>query len=98
MRNVNWAEKAEAELLDAIDYISDHSEAAANAVYDRIYTTAQKLGQRPIGRPGRMIGTYEKSVTNTRYILAYELTEETVNIIRLIHSAQNWTPQDWPKD
>jgi plasmid stabilization system protein ParE len=96
MRNVKWAEKAAAEFLEAIDFISDESEAAAKLVYDRIQSAAEKLGKRPIGRPSRMLGLYEKSVSKTSYILVYELTDDTVHIIRLIRSAQNWTPQGFP--
>ncbi|WP_026942677.1 type II toxin-antitoxin system RelE/ParE family toxin [Hellea balneolensis] len=98
MRRVKWAEKAEAEFLEAIDYISDDNPNAAEAVRQRIIETANLLGRRPIGRPGRMLNVYEKTVLKTSYILAYEVTDEEINIIRVIHSAQNWTPQNWPKD
>ena len=64
---------------------------------DDIDRTALALGDMPIGRPGRVTGTYEKSVTGRPYILAYAITqagsEETVAIVRVIHATR-----DWPAD
>ena len=52
------------------------------------------------GRPGRVSGTYEKSVTRLPYIIAYELRDvagrESVVIVRVIHTSQDWQPEEWP--
>ena len=46
------------------------------------------------------MGTYEKSVTGLPYILAYAITqagdEETVAIVRVIHTARDWSAEKWP--
>jgi plasmid stabilization system protein ParE len=53
------------------------------------------------GRPGRVAGTYEKSVTGLRYIIAYALTRrgdrEIVSILRVIHTARDWPDEEWPR-
>jgi plasmid stabilization system protein ParE len=45
-------------------------------------------------------GTYEKAVTGLPYILAYVITktggEEAVAIVRVIHTARDWSAETWP--
>jgi len=52
------------------------------------------------GRPGRVSGTYEKSVTRPPYIIAYELRDlagrESVVIVRVIHTSLDWQSEEWP--
>jgi plasmid stabilization system protein ParE len=52
------------------------------------------------GRPGRVAGIYEKSVTRLPYILVYAITqaggEEAVAIVRVIHTSRDWTAERWP--
>jgi len=58
------------------------------------------LGDMSTGRPGRVAGIYEKSVTGLPYILAYAVTqaggEEVVAIVRVIHTSRDWTAERWP--
>ena len=67
---------------------------------DRLRATGDALGEMPTGRPGRVAGTYEKSVTGLRYIIAYALTRrgdrEIVSILRVIHTARDWPDEEWP--
>ena len=63
--------------------------------------TGAALGEMATGRPGRVAGTYEKSVTGLRYIIAYALTRrgdrEIVSILRVIHTARDWPDEEWPR-
>ncbi|WP_372971990.1 type II toxin-antitoxin system RelE/ParE family toxin [Marinobacter sp.] len=74
--------------------------SAAHRVAGAIDKTALTLGEMPTGRPGRLAGTYEKSVTSLPYILAYAITqtggEEAVAIVRVIHTARDWSAEKWP--
>jgi toxin ParE1/3/4 len=59
------------------------------------------LGERPIGRRGRVTGTYEKSITGVPYILAYALGplpggDEAIFILHVIHTARDWPEDGWP--
>lgn len=56
-----------------LDHLHTHSESAAARVRNDIERTIQGLAQRPIGRPGRISGTYEKSVVGQPYVIAYML-------------------------
>lgn len=67
---------------------------------DRLRSTGEALGEMATGRPGRVTGTYEKSVTRLPYIISYELRsildQESVVILRVIHTARDWPAQEWP--
>lgn len=65
MRRVAWANSARNELKQAISYIADDDPAAARLVRHRIDRTVALLAKRPIGRQGRVAGTYEKLVLRT---------------------------------
>ena len=53
-----------------------------------------------MGRPGRVTGSYEKSVSRLPYIIAYELRtiagRECVVIVRVIHTSRDWPAEEWP--
>ncbi|MEI4263181.1 type II toxin-antitoxin system RelE/ParE family toxin [Roseovarius sp. D0-M9] len=92
-RQVHWSTDALGDLVDQVTYIAADNPSAARRVADAIDTTALTLGDMPTGRPGRVTGTYEKSVTGLPYILAYTITqvgnEEAVAIVRVIHTARD---------
>jgi plasmid stabilization system protein ParE len=44
------------------------------------------------GRPGRIIGTREL-VAHRNYILVYDVTADTVRVLRVLHAARQWPPQ-----
>ena len=99
-RSVRWSTDALTDLADQVAYIAAENPSAARRVADAIDKTALALGEMPIGRLGRVMGTYEKSVTGLPYILAYAITqagdEETVAIVRVIHTARDWSAEKWP--
>ena len=100
-RAVEWSRDALDDLKAQIAYIAAENPAAAQRVADRLRTTAGSLGEMPTGRPGRVAGTYEKSVTGLRYIIAYALTRrgdrEILSILRVIHTARDWPDDEWPR-
>ena len=67
---------------------------------DALDKTALALGAMPIGRPGRVTGTYEKLVTGLPYILAYTITQtgggEKIAIVRVSHTSRDWSAEAWP--
>ena len=58
------------------------------------------VGERAVGRPGRVSGTYEKSVSGLPYVLAYCIDtlggQETIFVLRVIHTARHWPGEAWP--
>ncbi len=100
-RSVQWSRTALDDLKEQVAFIAKDNRAAAQRVADRLRDTAAALGQRAIGRPGRVTGTYEKPVTGLPFIIAYALTtrggRESIVILRVIHAARNWQPESWPE-
>ena len=102
IRKVRWSQDALNDLKSVLSYIDFENPVAARRVALTLDETANALGKFLTGRPGRHLGTYEKSVQNLPYVIAYEIwtlgTEETVMIIRVIHSARNWPKGAWPEN
>jgi toxin ParE1/3/4 len=96
VRGCFWSARAVRDLAEAIGYIAAESPIAAVAVRARIEETVQGLARWPIGRAGRILGTYEKVVLKTPHIVAYRLSEETVTILRIVHSSRDWPAGHWP--
>lgn len=99
-RPVTWSREALDDIKVQVQYIAKDSLAAATRVADRIRDTGKALGDMATGRPGRVSGTYEKSVTRLPYIIAYELLDvagrQSVVIVRVIHTSQDWRSEEWP--
>jgi toxin ParE1/3/4 len=102
VRKVVWSQDALDDMADITAYIAADNPPAALRVLDRIEEALEKIGQMEIGRPGRVSGTYEKSVRRLPYIIAYAVQtpptgRERVVILRIIHGARNWPKESWPK-
>ena len=99
-RPVQWSRAALDDIKSQADYIATNDPAAARRVADILQMTGMALGKIPTGRPGRVTGTYEKSVTDLPYIIAYAISaragEEVIAIVRVIHTARDWQQEDWP--
>jgi plasmid stabilization system protein ParE len=99
---VVWSQAALDDLDSTIAYIAADNPNAAQKVLDRIESAADRLGRRAIGRPGRMTGTYEKSIVGLPYIIAYAIEplpqgSERIVILRVIHTSRHWPKGGWPK-
>ena len=97
MRPVVWSIEAQRDNLEILRYIAEDNPFAAERVVDAIEDAGNKLGEVATGRPGRVSGTYEKSLSRHPYIIAYELRDvagrESVVIVRIIYMSR-----DWPAD
>jgi toxin ParE1/3/4 len=98
IRRIAWGQRASADYHAQLEYIADQDPHNADLVDQRLMAAIEKLAMRPIGRVGRVAGTYEKSVLKTSLIVAYALEDEVVHILRIIHAKRNWPEGEWPKD
>ena len=88
---IEWTKAAKAHLLDLDTYLYERSPAGADRVVDAIYEAVGRLEQFPfLGRPGRIAGTRELVVSTTRYLVAYRIRDEVVQILAVMHGAQRW--------
>jgi toxin ParE1/3/4 len=101
-RPILWSRDALDDLKRQLLFIAADNPAAAERVVTRLRATAAGLEDFATGRPGRVTGTYEKSVTGLPYVIAYELiphsTGEAIAILRIIHTARDWPEEAWPTD
>ncbi|MGV3548631.1 type II toxin-antitoxin system RelE/ParE family toxin [Rhizobium sp.] len=98
MRKIAWSDAARDELKELIRYIAGDDPRAARLVRNRIDDAVDLLAKRPIGRPGRVSGTYEKLVLKTSYIVAYAIADRELTIVHLIHDHRDWPKGRWPDD
>jgi len=98
MRPVVSSIEAQRDHLEILRYIAEDNPLAAERVVDAIEDTRNKLNEFATGRPGRVSGTYEKTLPRYPYIIAYELRDvagrESVVIVRVIHTSQEWPAED----
>ena len=88
---VLWTVPARSDLRAVFDYLHARNPRAAMALLARIESSVRSLADQPRrGRPGRIEGTREFVVTGTPYILPYRIIGETIQILRVRHSARRW--------
>lgn len=97
-RPVLWSRRALDDIKQQVDFIAWDNPIAADRIEAQLRKTGEALGLIPTGRPGRAAGTYEKSVTRLPYVIVYALLDggagESVVILRVIHTARDWS--SWP--
>ncbi len=100
-RPVLWSREALDDIKEQLAFVARTNPTAAEHIASRLAETGTALGRTPTGRPGRVTGTFEKSVSRLPYIIAYALSEyagrESLIILRVIHSARNWPAEEWPE-
>ena len=90
---VKWTKRALNQLQKALEYIAEDNVLAAQSVAHKIYKATELIKEQPeIGRQGRVKNTREWVVKNTSYLLVYRYQNETIFLLAIIHSKQ-----DWPK-
>ena len=96
-RPVRWTRAALDDLKGQIAYIAKDHPAAARKVAVRLRDVAEALGEMPTGRPGRVGGTYERSVRGLPYIIAYAFDARgRVMVLRVVHTAGDWREGNCP--
>jgi plasmid stabilization system protein ParE len=92
---VRWLRTALRNLDEEATYIAADDAAAARLVVARVLEAVGQLADQPgLGRPGRVPGTRELVVLNTRYIVPYRVRGEEVQILRVFHTSRR-PPQRW---
>lgn len=90
-RTIRWTRRALGRLDQIGAYIARDNPEAAARVVSRIVTAVDALADRPaIGRPGRIKSARELVLADIPYIIAYRVTDTHVDILTVMHSAQQW--------
>lgn len=92
---VEWLRKALLNLDEEATFIAAEDPKAASLVVERILIAVAALKDQPaLGRPGRVPGTRELVVQNTRFIVPYRVRGEAIEILRVFHTSRR-LPRSW---
>ena len=87
---VVWRPHATADRARIMDYIAQDNPAAALELDLEFEAKADPLPKHPkLYKPGRMKGTRE-IVVRSNYVMVYMIEGDTITILRVLHTAQQW--------
>ena len=88
---VVWSPRAIGHLAALREYIARQNPGAAARTAATLLAAVDRLAELPnLGRPGRVSGTRELAVPGTRYVIAYRVRGERLQIIAVFHGRQRW--------
>lgn len=88
---LDWLPAANGNRFEQLDYIAQDNPLAAIGQDEEIERQVNMLQQQPkMGRPGRLKGTRELVISHTPFIVVYRLQTHRIEVIRLLHSSQQW--------
>lgn len=90
--HIRWTGPAVRDLTHIFEYIEKHgSRSAARRVAISIHQAVDMLARFPEhGRTGRNPDTRELVFTGLPYLAVYRARENSVEILRILHGAQEW--------
>jgi len=90
MRVLFWTPKAIQDRSEIYDDIQADNPSAALTLDALFSEKVGRLVDYPyLGRPGRVAGTREL-VAHPSYILLYDVVDDAVRVLRILHAAQRW--------
>jgi len=88
---VKWLRTALINLTDEADYIAQENPKASQEFVSQVMGSIEHLSKHPnLGCAGRVFGTRELVVSGYPYVIPYRVKNETVEILRVFHTARKW--------
>jgi addiction module RelE/StbE family toxin len=88
---IKWLRQALRNLEQAHNYILKENPTAAQELILKIQNAASQLENYPfMGKSGRVEGTRELIISNSPYIIIYRIQEESVEILRVLHTSKRY--------
>lgn len=79
------------DLQEIDNYISQNNPAAAARMVVRVLEAVEYLVTYPtMGRTGRVSKTRELVVSGTPFIVVYQVRQQTILVLRILHAARKW--------
>lgn len=89
---VIWTPEAQQDRAEIWDYIAGDNPRAAARMDELFSDAAARLAEHPLlGKPGIIPGTREL-IPHESYRLVYEIEDEAVWVLTLVHTARQWPP------
>jgi toxin ParE1/3/4 len=90
-----WTWPATQDLEHQIRHIAKENPSAAREQLRRIRSQYPALARHPeLGHPGRVPETRELVISRTPFLLVYRITAAQIEILRMLHGAQQWPSDD----
>ena len=90
MNRLQWRPLSLADRDAIMEYIARDNPSAAIDLDLEFELKAENARQRPkLYKPGRMKGTRE-IVVRPNYVMVYRVTGDLVEVLRVLHAAQQW--------
>jgi toxin ParE1/3/4 len=91
LRVVEWLPLANKNRFEQLDYIAQDNPIAAISQDEEVEHQVDMLINHPqMGRLGRKRGTRELVISRTPFVVVYRVKGKRIEVIRLLHSAQQW--------
>ncbi|GCL39675.1 hypothetical protein SR1949_48030 [Sphaerospermopsis reniformis] len=88
---IKWLRRALRNLEQAHNYVFQENPTAAQELIIKIQNAANQLEKYPfMGKNGRIEGTRELIISHSPYILIYRVKEESVEILRILHTSKRY--------
>jgi len=89
--SIRWTRRALQNLEQEAEFIARDDPDAAVLVVTRIHAALASLQSNPkLGRPGRVSGTRELVIPDTRYLIPYRVVGKQIQILRVFHCSRKW--------
>jgi toxin ParE1/3/4 len=86
-----WTAAAVIDLEQISDYLLEKNPEIAAPIIGRIFESASELKLFPRrGRPGRKEGTRELILTQLPHLVVYEVVDQSIRVLRVLHGARRW--------
>jgi toxin ParE1/3/4 len=91
---VRWSPEARRDLAEIVSFIWRDNPIAARRMRELFIVSSGRLDRSPfLGRPGAQPNTREL-IPHPSYRLVYEVQDNMVWIVALVHTARQWPPSD----
>jgi toxin ParE1/3/4 len=91
MMQIRWSPEAVDSFETICQYVLKDNPAAARRIASVIYDGVAGLARFPSqGRAGRVHGTRELVLSPLPYLVIYRVQDTTVEVLRVLHCAQQW--------
>lgn len=88
---LRWTEEAVADLERIADYLFEHAPGHAERLLRALHEAPVALLTFPNrGRLGKKEGTRELVMSQLPYIVVYNVRDDAVYVVRILHGAQQW--------
>jgi len=91
MRPVVWAEAAQEDLAEIVEYIADFNQAAAERLRGRLESAVLPLSEHPLMYPeSRKMPGYREIVAHPNYLIFYRVLTDRIRIEMVSHGRRNF--------